>query len=147
MIKISDLLGYTPIDVHSHLDHSVPGDHTSIVSPSKIHTHIMTQEHLRQCYDTVGIGPVAFSTYSSCLRAESIPAENQYLRELAQKEDWIYQWAVVDPRQEETYRQAEELLKHKKTLGIKIHPKLHGYPWPATATRSFPSPTNWGPWF
>lgn len=127
MIKISDLLGYCPIDIHSHLDHGAVGDHTSIVSPVKIHTHNMTQEHLRRCYDSVGIGPVAFSTYSSCLRPESIPEENHYLQALAQNTDWVYQWAVVDPRQEETYRQAEALLKEKKTLGIKLHPKMHGY--------------------
>ena len=127
MIKISDLLGYQPIDIHSHLDHGAAGDHTSIVSPAAVHTHLMTRNHLRHCYDAVGIGRAAFSTYSSCLRPETIPDENRYLMELARKEEWVYQWAVVDPRQEETFRQADALLPLKKTLGIKIHPKMHGY--------------------
>ena len=34
---------------------------------------------------------------------------------------------VVDPRQEQTYRQAEQMLADRKVLGIKIHPKYHGY--------------------
>ena len=90
MIKISEILGYCPIDIHSHLDHGVPGDHTALVPASKIHTHITTPEHLRQCYDTVGIGKVAFSTYSSCLLPESVPEENRFLQTLAQKENPAY---------------------------------------------------------
>lgn len=40
---------------------------------------------------------------------------------------WMYQWVVIDPRQEKTYAQAEQMLSHPKVLGIKIHPHYHGY--------------------
>ena len=49
--------------------------------------------------------------------------ENQYVFNLTAKEDWVYQWVVIDPRQPETYRQAEKMLKTPKTLGI-CHPSL-----------------------
>lgn len=127
MVKISELLGYHPIDIHSHLDHGAPGDHHLIAPPEKKHAHLMSPEHLRHCYDAVGIGCTAFSTYSSCTRPETVPDENRFLQELTASTDWVYQWVVIDPRQEETYRQAEALLRSRKTLGIKIHPKLHKY--------------------
>jgi len=34
---------------------------------------------------------------------------------------------VIDPRQPQTFRQAEAMLASKKTLGIKIHPTYHRY--------------------
>jgi len=40
----------------------------------------------------------------------------------------LFQWAVLNPLEHETYKQAEILLKHKKCLGIKIHPEEHVYP-------------------
>lgn len=53
--------------------------------------------------------------------------ENNYLHEMVQNTDWMHQWVVVDPRQEETFRQAEQMLKCPKVLGIKIHSAYHGY--------------------
>lgn len=41
--------------------------------------------------------------------------------------DGLLQWVVVDPTKEQTYRQAEEMLKLPKCVGIKIHPEEHGY--------------------
>jgi len=127
MIKISEILGYSPIDVHSHLDHGVPGDRYEHASSAKKEVHNAFLDFLKQKYDSVGIGCAAFSTFSSCYCAESVPDENLYLQGVAQCTDWVYQWAVVDPRQKQTYEQAQQLLKSNKTLGIKIHPKLHEY--------------------
>lgn len=53
---------------------------------------------------------------------------NESIRELVQDVPWLYQWAVVHPKQPETYRQAEKLLRTDKCVGIKIHPDAHGYP-------------------
>jgi predicted TIM-barrel fold metal-dependent hydrolase len=39
----------------------------------------------------------------------------------------LLQWVVIDPRKAETYRQAEEMLRHPKCVGIKIHPEEHVY--------------------
>jgi hypothetical protein len=42
--------------------------------------------------------------------------------------DGLLQWVVIDPLKPETYRQAEEMLRLPKCVGIKIHPEEHGYP-------------------
>ncbi|MFH0796162.1 MAG: amidohydrolase family protein [Candidatus Omnitrophota bacterium] len=41
--------------------------------------------------------------------------------------DGLLQWVVVNPLEPRTYRQAEEMLKSPKCVGIKIHPEEHGY--------------------
>lgn len=40
----------------------------------------------------------------------------------------LRQWVVVDPSQPATYRQAEQMLKDARCIGIKIHPEEHRYP-------------------
>ncbi|MCA9025644.1 MAG: amidohydrolase family protein [Planctomycetaceae bacterium] len=40
----------------------------------------------------------------------------------------LRQYVVIDPRREETYTQAREMLKQPWCVGIKIHPEEHGYP-------------------
>ncbi|REJ93108.1 MAG: amidohydrolase [Planctomycetota bacterium] len=40
----------------------------------------------------------------------------------------LRQYVVIDPRVEETYRQAAEMLAQPQCVGIKIHPEEHGYP-------------------
>ena len=127
MQTISELLGYTPIDIHSHLDHGVPGDYSTVLKSETQHTHTMSPDDLRKRYDTVGIGGVCFSTYASVSDCARIPEENRFLHQFVRETDKAYQWVVVHPLQPETFRQAEEMLKCKKTVGIKLHPKNHGY--------------------
>lgn len=127
MQTIAELLGYTPIDIHSHLDHGVPGDHRTLVKPETRNIHTMFPEDLRKRYDAVGIGRCCFSTYSSVLTCDRLPEENRFLHQFVEETDWAYQWVVIHPDQPETFRQAEEMLKCRKTVGIKLHPKLHGY--------------------
>jgi predicted TIM-barrel fold metal-dependent hydrolase len=40
----------------------------------------------------------------------------------------LLQYVVIDPREPETYRQAEEMLQQPQCAGIKIHPEEHVYP-------------------
>lgn len=60
MQKISQLLGYMPIDVHSHFDHGVPGDYRTVVEKCKQQTHVTSLDILRKKYDTAGIGQCCF---------------------------------------------------------------------------------------
>lgn len=39
----------------------------------------------------------------------------------------LLQWVIVDPHQDETFRQADELLAMPHVAGIKIHPESHQY--------------------
>ena len=52
---------------------------------------------------------------------------NRSLAELANREPWIYQWAVLDPLFPESYEQVDALLDSPKCIGIKLHPDGHGY--------------------
>ena len=119
MQTIADILGYTPIDSHSHFDHGVEGDLYSIASPAGRECHRITLDFLRNRYDSVGIGPACFSTYASVSSNRHILEENRYLHQLAQENDQVYQWIVVEPRQPQTFDQAAEMLKSRKTIGIK----------------------------
>lgn len=127
MKKISEVLGYTAIDIHSHFDHGVKGDGWQQRHPVRREVHKGDLEFLKQRYDLVGIEKTAFSTYSAVLIDERIEEENDYLFDLKDELDWIYQWVVVHPNQENTFIQAEKMLKDKKVLGIKIHPLCHKY--------------------
>ena len=127
MQPISELLGYSPIDIHSHLDHGAPGDYRAVVSASTVHVHSMAEDMLRQKYDAAGIGSVCFSTYDAVTFCDRIVEENEFLHQFVQETPWAYQWVVVNPLQPETFRQAETMLRCKKTVGIKLHPKNHQY--------------------
>lgn len=54
-------------------------------------------------------------------------AANDDARAQAEAHDEIRFWAVLDPRDGRTYRQVEELLRHPRCKGIKIHPVNHAY--------------------
>lgn len=127
MQTIAQLLGYTPIDTHSHFDHGVEGDLYSRTSPLARECHRLSLDMLFTRYDQVGVGPVCFSTYASVSTNQRVAEENRYLHQLSLENDRIFQWVVVEPTQPETFDQAAEMLKSKKTIGIKIHPKMHEY--------------------
>ena len=121
MIQLPEF-SHSPIDIHSHFNHGSPYD------TPQTHAHIRDLDYVKAGYDHIGIYYAGMSTFASVIyHPECIVEENDYLHDLVQKTDWMYQWVVVDPRQEETYRQAEQMLPHHKVLGIKIHPKYHDY--------------------
>lgn len=113
---------HRPIDIHSHFNHGsrfdCPGDET----------HLRGIEYQEKICLEADIAAVGISTYASVLdHPECVAEENEYLHKLIDEKAWVYQWVVIDPRQKETYRQAERMLSHPKVLGIKIHPAYHRY--------------------
>jgi len=119
------------IDLHSHLNHGVPGDKKT--SP----IYRADADFLRQMYRSTNIVCGAFSTFASVLSHQGLVEENAFMGEFAQQNDWCFFWAVADPRQPETLLQAEALLDHPKCLGIKLHPSYHGYSLPEYADHLF----------
>lgn len=111
------------IDCHSHFDHGAVHDR----NPEEPELQLCTIPALRKQYQRVGIQKAAFSSFASVLSPEEVTEENELLFALSQEEDWIYQWVVIDPRDPETFRQADRMLSSSKCLGIKIHPSYHGY--------------------
>ena len=113
---------HAPIDIHSHFNHGSIYDTPQSAASSR------ELDHIKAGYDRFGIYYAGMSTFPSVVHhPECILEENEYLHNMVQTTDWMYQWVVVDPRQEETYRQAEQMLCDPKVLGIKIHPKYHFY--------------------
>lgn len=68
------------------------------------------------------------STFASVLTPEAdVAEENDFLYDFALKNDWCWQWIVIEPRQKKTLEQAKKMLNTGKCIGIKLHPPLHGY--------------------
>lgn len=127
MKKISEIIGFEPIDIHSHFDHNVPGDRCTIVKPVERDCHSIFIDDIKAEYDNVGIHCGGFSTYSSLVCKERTIEENAYLFDLMHRHDWMYQWVVLHPDQSETFHQVEKMIQDKKVLGIKIHASMHRY--------------------
>ena len=109
------------IDMHSHINHGSPYDTASHVGYSA------DLDDLIVINRAAGIEKMFACTFASCLSTESIVEENVYMHQMINQVDCLYQWVVVDPRIEETFRQAEQMLQHKKCVGIKLHPLYHKY--------------------
>lgn len=109
------------IDLHSHYNHGAADDHKT----SKIYRADLG--FLLEQYHHSNVAAGVFSTFASMNNFAVIPEENEYAYHIAQNTSWVYQWVVVDPRQKETFEQAERMLQSPKCVGIKIHPYCHGY--------------------
>ena len=121
MIRFPEF-SHSPIDIHSHFNRGSQYDMAQTKSG------IRELPHIKAGYDRFGIYYAGMSTFASVSEhTQCIEEENDFLYDLVQNTDWMYQWVVIDPRQPGTYEQAERMLGNPKVLGIKIHPKYHGY--------------------
>lgn len=119
--EIFNMLTQAPIDIHSHFNHGAVHDTT------ETEVYKCDLSFLESTYKNANVTAVGMSSFASVLSHENVIEENDYLHKLADEKSWVFQWVVVDPRQKETYLQAEKMLSHPKVLGIKIHPDCHGY--------------------
>jgi len=109
------------IDLHCHMNSGSARD-------TKVHNlYYADYERLIEERNRFHIAATAMTTFSAVLSTEEIISGNRYMGEYAERYDNVYQWVVVDPRIEESFRQADERLKSNKVLGIKIHPPYHAY--------------------
>lgn len=67
------------------------------------------------------------TSFSSVVNTEEVEQSNEYLLKLAGENSFLYFWVVIDPRNENTFAQAERMLKSNKCVGIKLHPSNHKY--------------------
>ncbi len=109
------------IDMHTHINHGSPYDSQLAIGASA------DLEDLIRINRAAGIEKMFCSTFAACLSTEVVVEENEYLHDLIDRVDCLYQWVVIDPRNEETFLQAERMLRHKKCVGIKLHPQYHNY--------------------
>ena len=119
------------IDMHTHINHGSPYDTDTRIGYSAVLDDLILINR------AAGIEKMFACTFASVLSTKTIPEENEYMHRLIDEVDCLYQWVVVDPRIEETLQQAERMLKHKKCVGIKLHPLYHKYPLEEYADKIF----------
>lgn len=90
----------------------------------------LSLEALKREYERQHIVAACLSPMEGIFPADEnmLLTANSLTEQLSREYDWFYQWVVVDPLFPASYRQAEEMLKNRKCVGVKIHPDAHGYP-------------------
>ena len=110
------------IDIHSHFGPPHGGERETVITDRSAEKllHNMKKANIAVSVNSSWYGLVPEGS------GYSVRGNAQCLSD-AEKHPEIYMWVIVDPHEPETFRQAEELLKHPKVLSLKIHPQLHGY--------------------
>lgn len=121
------------IDLHCHFNIGSPFDYAE----SEIHKGSF--DFIMKSHERFGIDAGAFSPFSSVCAdgVGGIYDDNEQLFKLAAENEKIYQWVVLDPRQERLFPQIRDLFKGNKVLGIKIHSAYHKYDIEEYADRIF----------
>ena len=109
------------IDTHCHFNTGCPDDTKERV------TYSAQYEDLRVLENAANIGPMFCSTFGSVLGTGHIEEENEIMYRRSREEEDLYQWVVIDPRNDRTMEQADRMLKQPKCVGIKLHPANHQY--------------------
>ena len=109
------------IDLHTHCNSGSPLD----VEPTPLHKRNFS--FMMEEYKSAGISAGGFSYYSAVLHTDEIYEQNEKLAEQAKNDPRVYQWLVLDPRQERLFDQIQRRIGDEKVLGIKIHSVGHKY--------------------
>ena len=109
------------IDLHTHCNYGSKYDCPGTELHKRDFPFLMEE------YKALGIIAGAFSYYSSVMSDKEIFEDNERLKQQSETEEKMYQWLVLDPRQEKLFTQIEERIHDKKVLGIKIHSPYHKY--------------------
>lgn len=111
------------IDLHTHCNWGSKFD----IAENEVHKRNFP--FLMVEYKNCGISAGGFSYYSALFSNKEVFEANAALHQQALTDDRVYQWLVLDPRQEILFNQIKELIVGKKVLGIKIHslPGCHNY--------------------
>ena len=118
------------IDSHCHINYG-PKD-------TWVHNYLSTTmqeneyytaywEQLLQMEKAAGIEKIIASPFTGVLDRNRAEGSNEAMFQLAQEIPQLYQWVVIDPENDNTFLQAERMLKHEKCVGIKLHPVCHQY--------------------
>lgn len=111
----------TIIDLHTHCNCGFKHDCVG----NQLHSSDF--EFLAKDHKNNGILVGGFSYYSSVLSNEEIFECNEKLYEQSLSDQRVYQWLVLDPRQDKLFEQIREKINGEKVLGIKIHSIYHKY--------------------
>ena len=109
------------IDIHSHINHG------SLYDSDETDIYSARLERLLKLNAAAGVGAMFCSTFASVLHTQTVAEENEYMYNIALENKNVYQWVVIEPRSEQTFEQARNMLMTGKCVGIKLHPPCHGY--------------------
>ncbi len=110
------------IDFHCHYNSgALKEQETSVI-------YRCDMDFLRSERKRLGVVATFTSPFGPIIDSSTVVEENEKLRSLTQKFDDLFQWAVLDPRNELCFSQLEKLLASPKVVGIKIHSPYHKYP-------------------
>ncbi len=133
------------IDMHCHLNFGHPcdsnvyttgnidyirrtfGDSSSKIITNKLKVYDAFQDYLDITASQANIEYTFTSSFAAVLKEQAVIDGNEYLFELVKKRDNLFQWAVVDPREEYSFRQARDILESGKGVGLKVIPGYHKY--------------------
>ena len=121
------------IDIHTHCNCNSEYDIPETVLHKRNYSFLLEE------YENVGIAVGGFSYYSTLFSDKEIWQGNELLEKQSAKNEKMYQWLVLDPRQDGLFTQIRERISGKKILGIKIHstPMCHNYEINAYADKIF----------
>lgn len=110
------------IDIHTHINSGSSHDY---IPNSKMQDTSL--QWLQTENDAAYVEKLFCTTFSGAVYTNEIEQENEFMQKLASENDSLYFYVVIDPRNENTFAQAEKMLLSKKCVGIKIHPSNHKY--------------------
>lgn len=118
------------IDTHCHI-HYEPLESLKSIAISNIMQegpyYSAYWDKLSQVAKAAKISMVFASPFEALTDCADTVRANEAMFQIVQKVPNLYQWVVIDPRNEETFRQADRMLQHEKCVGIKLHPRMHEY--------------------
>lgn len=109
------------IDLHTHCNCGLKND------CPETNIHKRNFDFVTADYVKFGIVAGGFSYYSALHGTDEIYESNELLYKQSLQDDRVYQWLVLDPRQDNLFSQIREKINGKKVLGIKIHSVMHEY--------------------
>ena len=118
------------IDTHCHINYGVKEK-----LPNNNLSKIMVEGDLYSAYpntikrvsEAAHIEKVFASPFIGLFDREQTEQANEDMAKFAADNEFLYQWVVIDPRNDNTFAQAERMLNNKKCVGIKLHPVCHNY--------------------
>lgn len=119
-----DVRDIPAVDVHAHYGTCMFGEEGIVADSSRGDVNEVVRRARRANIQLSMVSPLAGLWPRG--HADPVAANQQALLDLADNQEAM-QWVVVHPLQEDTYRQAEQMLALPQCAGIKIHPEDHCY--------------------
>ncbi len=118
------------IDSHCHIRYA-PKETIKSVPISKIMQegpyYTAYWDELSQMEKAAKVSTVLASPMEALVDLADTVQANEDMFRLVQDIPNLYQWVVIDPRNDSTFEQADRMLKNEKCVGMKLHPRLHQY--------------------